>query len=307
MPKINNLKELIAKFSDETVARHYMEQLRWNGNPTCPHCGQDKPYKLKDGKSYRCKSKTCRKDFTVSVGSIFENSKIPLSSWLVAIYLCTAHKKGISSCQLARDLSITQKTAWFMIHRIREMVKPKVKPELKDIVEADVTWFGGKEKNKSVKKRMQLVTGERVPEKTPMFGMVDRNGSYTLTVVANEKAETLKPLISENADSEAVIITDGATAFTGLENEFKGHIVVNHSKGEYANGIYHNNTIEGAFSQMKRGIYGIYHQVSVKHLQRYCEEFCYRYNTRKLKDAERFELILRNTNGRLNYYELISN
>ncbi|PWU00826.1 MAG: IS1595 family transposase [Bacteroidetes bacterium] len=305
MTQFKNIQELIVRFSDPKACLEYVEQMRWNGNPVCPHCGQNKPYRLKDGKTFRCKSKTCKKDFTVTTKTIFENSKIALSKWLIALYICTNHKKGISSCQLARDIGTTQKTAWFMLHRLREMVRPKAIPELSEIVEIDTTWVGGKEKNKSKKKRAQLESGERTPKKAPVFGMVERNGNSVLISVPDEQSETLRPLINAVVDKDSIIVSDAATVHYGLENEYKEHVIINHSNDEYAKGIYNTNTIEGAFSQLKRGIYGIYHQVSVKHLQAYCHEFAYRYNTRKIKDSERFELSMRNTEGRIKYKTLI--
>ena len=144
MLEFKNYKDLMSKLSDEKVCREAMEQWRWNGSPFCPHCNGTKPYKLKDGKTYRCREKTCRKDFTVTVGTIFENSKIPLSTWMAAMFVITAHKKGISSCQLARDLGCTQKTAWFILHRIRHIMDEPNPEPLDNIVELDETYTGGK-------------------------------------------------------------------------------------------------------------------------------------------------------------------
>src|SRR5260221_14100638 len=144
MLEFENLKELMIALSDEKVCRQYMEQMRWGGEPFCPHCNATKPYKLKDGKSYRCSSRTCRKDFTVTVGTVFENSKIPLSTWLAALYILTAHKKGLSSCQLARDLGISQKKAWFVEHRLRIIMGDNNPEPLDNVVEADETDVGGK-------------------------------------------------------------------------------------------------------------------------------------------------------------------
>lgn len=303
--QFKNLKELMTRFSDDDVCRAYLEEQRWKGKPTCPHCGATRPYKLKDGKAYRCSSRFCKKDFSVTVGTMFENTKTPLSTWFAAIYLNMSHKKGISSCQLARDLGITQRTAWFLLHRIREMVKPKAEPVLTEHVMIDETYCGGKEKNKSKFKRLQLVNGERQVEKTPVFGLVQKGGLGVLRVVADAKGETLRPIINELIDKDATVVTDGATVHSSLEKEYKAHVIINHAAGEYARDGFTTNHIESVFALLKRTVYGTYHQVSPKHLQRYCTEVSHRYNTRKELDCIRFTGVLQNPNGRLTYAQLI--
>jgi transposase-like protein len=306
MTPINNLQELITRFSDEAVCRKYLEDMRWGGNPVCPHCGYGNPYRLKDGRAFRCKSKECKRDFSATVGTVMENSKIPLSKWLIGIYICTNHKKGISSCQLARDLSITQASSWFLIHRIREMIKPKTPQILQETVELDTTWVGGKVRNMSKTKRREITDNGYESKKIPVFGMVQRQGDSIMTVVPDEKNDTLKPIITQLVGKDTVLVSDAATVFNGLENDFKGHIIINHANNEYAVGEYSTNTIEGFFSILKRTIYGTYHNVSPKHLQTYCVEVSHRYNTRKIKDGERFELNMKNTHGRLKYNKLVN-
>src|ERR1019366_987398 len=175
MLEFKNYKELMSKLSDEKVCRDAMEQWRWNGEPFCPHCGGTKPYKLGDGKTYRCREKTCRKDFTVTVGTIFENSKIPLSTWIASIFVITAHKKGISSLQLSRDVGITQKTAWFVLHRIRYIMDEPNPEPLDQIVELDETYTGGKFAlmNRARRKKYQLLG---IDNKTAVMGFVQRDG-----------------------------------------------------------------------------------------------------------------------------------
>lgn len=298
-----NLKELMSRYSDDTVCRAYLEEVRWNGNPVCPHCQEHKPYKLKDGKTYRCKNINCKKDFTVTVGLIFENSKVPLSTWFAAIYLVTAHKKGISSHQLARDLGVTQKTAWFLNHRVREMFANEIDARMDGIVEMDETFIGGKWENMTKSKRAEM---RRIGKdnKIPVMGILQRDGKARLKVM--KSLYNFEILISSHVKPSAVVVTDSHPSHVGIEDSCKGHILINHSNDEYVNGIYHTNTVEGFFSMLKRGVYGIYHHVSPKHLHRYCEEFSYRYNYRRMKDNERFVLTLQNSNGRLKYKELIA-
>jgi transposase-like protein len=289
--QFKNLKEMMQNFSDERVCRAYMEEMRWGGNP----------YKLKDGKTYRCITKTCKKDFTVTVGTIFENSKVALSTWFAAIYLCTAHKKGVSSCQLARDLGITQKTAWFVLHRVRLIMGGNETDQFENIVEVDECYIGGKWGNMHNKKKKALMEAGQ-DNKTPVMGIVQRDGGTKLKVIGDC---TFKDIIRRNIDKTALVVTDTHLSYHGLNMEYAGHEMVNHSQGQYTNGIFYTNTVEGFFSQFKRSIIGIYHQVSPKHLQAYCNETSYRYDTRKIQDADRFRMTMQNTKGRLTYNNLI--
>lgn len=302
MKDYRNLKELMAHLSDEKVCQNYMEELRWNGNPICPHCGHSKPYRLKNGKTFRCSHAGCRKNFTVTVGTIFEKSRIPYSTWIAAIWLITGRKKGTSSCQLARDLGITQKTAWFIFHRIRHIMgEAETAPKLAEVVEADETYVGGKWANMHGRKRRELQdTG--TDNKTPVMGLVEREGRAKLTVIGKN---TFKEVVRDNVDKRAVMVTDSHISYVGLSQEYAGHGVVNHSKGEYKNGLFHTNSVEGFFSHFKRTIIGTYHQISPKHLQAYCDESAYRFNTRELTDKDRFIKTLSSPSGRLTYKKLI--
>ena len=287
---------------DESVCRAYMEEMRWNGNPVCPHCGEENPYKLKDGKTYRCRAKTCKKDFTVTVGTVFENSKVPLSTWIAATWVLSAHKKGISSCQLARDLGITQKTAWFVLHRLRLIMGDPEPEPLTNIVEVDETYVGGKWANMNKTRRAKMrEQGE--DNKVAVMGMVQRTGKAKLKVIGQA---TFKEVVRENVDKGAVVVTDTHLAYQGLDQEFAGHGTVNHSQFEYRNGIFYTNTVEGFFSLFKRTILGTYHQVSPKHLSAYCVESSYRFNSREIKDKDRFTRLISNAEGRLKYKELIA-
>jgi len=300
--EFKNFKELMTYLKDEDACREYYALLRWGGNPTCPHCGSPKPYKLKGGKLYRCSDKTCKKNFTVTVGTIFEKSKISLATWMGAVYLISAHKKGISSLQLGRDLGVTQKTAWFILHRIRHIMGDPAPAPLTNIVEVDETYVGGKFANMNRGKR-KYYQERNMDNKVAVMGLLERDGKAKLTVIGKN---SFKEVVRENVNPDALLITDTHLAYQGLAFEYAGHATVNHSQMQFRDGIAYTNSVEGFFSSLKRSIFGIYHQVSPKHLQQYCSETSYRYNTRKVTDKDRFILSMQNANGhRLTYNNLI--
>jgi transposase-like protein len=294
-----NLLEVAESFKTDQECRDYLEQLRWNGKRTCPHCGCAKTYKYKSGKIFKCGK--CRMQFSVTKGTIFESSHVPLRKWFFAMYLMTSHKKGISSCQLARDIGVTQKTAWFMAHRIRLVIKAKsFRKPLEGTIEADETYIGGKSGNKRHHKR-----GRSLSQKTPVFGMVEReSGEVRCQPVERTNKACLQSIIHENVKPHSKLFTDDWPAYRSLGKEYV-HEVIYHSYKQYVNGEVHTNTIEGFWSLLKRGILGIYHYVSPKHLARYCDEFGYRFNTRKSDDTPRFDKALANCEGRLTYAALI--
>jgi hypothetical protein len=298
-----NLQQLFDTFKDEATCREYLEQQRWNGNVECPFCGCTKVYRTNRG--FKCADKFCAKKFTVTVGTIYENSKVGLRTFFAALYLISSSKKGISSLQLSRQLGITQKSAWFVLHRIREMLKEKAPQSLGNTVEVDETYIGGKYKNKhkSVRKAAHESNASHTDNKTCVVALLERNNKVKTHVHTN-KALTLKDMVRLHVDKSATIYTDSLTAYKGLDKEFAGHEIVNHYEEEYVRGHVYTNSVEGFFSILKRGIYGIYHQVSPKHLQRYCDEFAARYNTRDIKDNDRFELAVKNSEGRLTYNQL---
>jgi transposase-like protein len=295
--KFKSLMDFDKKFPDEQSCRDRLEQARWHGEPVCAQCGSvRKIYHVADGKLLKCAD--CRRQFSVRVGTIFEDSALPLKKWFLAIYILNAHKKGISSCQLAKDIEVTQKTAWFMLHRIRYATKHNtfMKP-LNGIVEVDETFVGGRADGRGHR--------DKFNNKTPVFGMVERQGEVRAMPVPQTNASCLMPIINSNISPDAVIMSDDYSVYDNLGRTLKDHKVVNHSKKEYVRGEAHTNTIEGFWSLMKRGINGIYHHVSQEHLHRYTDEFAYRYNSRKSTDPERFENFLERVEGRLTYKKLI--
>lgn len=304
-----NLRELITSMPDETTCRNYLIKERWNGEVACPYCECKRVTVIEGGKRFKCNHKDCKKNFSVTVGTIMEASKIPLTKWLTAIYLITAHKRGISSYQLGRDLGVSQKTSWFMIHRIREALRKKDATVLgeNDVVEADETFVGGKFGNMNKKRRKQFQdVADPMANKTTVLGVIERNGELVAKVMPKKNTLKIPQTITELVKPDATLITDSSNMYNRIVHNYNYHSV-NHGIHEYVKeGGIHTNTIEGAFSHFKRMIIGTYYQISGKHTQRYCDEFAYRYNLRKMKDADRFTLTMGKLIGRLTWNDLVS-
>ncbi len=299
-----SIRELIKAFPDEQTCINHLEELRWSGNVVSPFDATSKVYKCA-GNKYKCKN--TGKYFNVRTGTLFDNTKIELQTWFLAIYIITSHKKGISSVQLAKDLDVTQKTAWFMNHRIRNCFGMSNEQE-GDVIEMDETFVGGKTKNKSKAKRKELsAKGRGYVHQTMVVGMLERGAGVKAKVVipANPTMTVLHGLIKDNLKAGTTVITDGHGGYKNMPSEYK-HEIVEHSKNIYVRGPFHTNSIEGFWSILKRGIFGIYHQVSEKHLQRYVDEFSFRYNSRSIDECKRFNLLLANSNNRLTYKSLIN-
>ena len=311
-----SLIELNDYFKEEKTCHEFLALQIWdNGKPVCPFCNSTKVYVTKsrstkpskrDIPEYRCASKECSKKFSVTKGTIFESSKIPLRTWYAAIYLLTSGKKGISSVQLAEQLQVTQKTAWFLNHRIREMYKETAPDMLEGVVEADETYVGGKNKNRHENKKVKDAGGRSLADKTAVLGLLQRDGKVLTFVVPSVGADILHPIMIDHVAPGSTLITDSYTSYQGL-NDTYNHIRVKPEEGTYkTEGDLHTNGIENFWSTFKRGYVGIYHYMSPKHLHRYTSEFGYRFNNRENSGVEKFQDIVKNSNkSRLTYENLI--
>jgi transposase-like protein len=288
-------------FHNDAKAREWLEGHLWPDGPVCPHCGSVNATKL-TGKAHRPgvhQCNDCREQFTVTVGTLYERSKIGLSKWLMATYLLSASKKGMSTRQLSRMLGVSVKSTWFMMHRIRESMREHAgETEAlggpNKVVEADETYVGGKAKNKAF--------GEP-PKKEPVVALVERDGKVRSFHVQAVSRDTLRPILFQQIDRASYLMTDEAPVYKSHGKQFKGHGTVNHSIKEYVRGTFwHTNTVESYFSIFKRGITGNYQWVSAKHLKRYLGEFDFRYNSRDMTDLERTVLAAKGIQGkRLTY------
>ncbi len=287
-------------FQDEEKARIYLESLRWSNGVICPHCGCVGEHYRLTGESHRkglLKCADCRKQFSVTVGTVFERSKVKLHVWLLAVHLVCAAKNGMSSMELHRVIGVTQKTAWFMLGRIREAMKPDgggLMGTGGGTVEADETYWGNTKRSLAAKN----YKGRGGEHKEKIFSLVERGGKVCSFHVPSVSGATLKPILMSQVATDAHLMTDEARVYMAIGKEFASHNVVTHSKGEYVRGHVYTNTIEGFFSRLKRGLVGTYHHVSAFHLKRYVVEFDFRYNTRKSTDTERLMTLIGGIGGK---------
>lgn len=302
-PETISFYEFFQQFPDEEAARLFFEKKRWPQGVACAHCGSLEVSECKDHKPmpYRCKS--CRKHFSVRVGMVLSESRLPLHKWLMAIYMMTTARKGIPSTQMARELGVTQKTAWFLAQRIRETWVASQGGDMGPTVEVDETYIGGKERNKHADKKLHA--GRGAVGKTAVMGIMERGGKVVAGPIAHANGPTLKGVIRGYVAKGSTVYTDSHRGYKGLSGY--NHHSVNHGVGEYVRDQAHTNGIESFWALLKRGYYGIYHHMSAKHLHRYVNEFSFRHNTAKVDTIKFIEFTAERMLGhRLTYKDLIN-
>jgi len=292
------LLEAIIFFSNQENCLNYLIARRpeWKDGVVCPRCGSSKVGFLKNQLRWQCSVNHERRQFSIKVGTIMEDSPIGLDKWLPAMWMLQNSKNGISSCEIARALGVTQKTAWFLLHRIRLAQQGKQSGKLAGEVEVDETFIGGKSRNMHKDKRARVITGTGGKDKTVVMGMMERGGSVRAFVVDNRRKKELQKQIRDHVEAGSAIFSDELKSYDGLESDYQ-HAVINHAV-EYVNDKVHTNGMENFWSLLKRGLHGTYISVEPFHLFRYIDEQACRFNNRKMDDAERFENVVREIGGK---------
>ncbi len=283
----NSIIALANHFNSEKRCRDFITEQRWHKVVVCPFCGSIHVYTCSNGDNqFKCGD--CHKRFSCLVGTIFQNTKLPLQKWFMAMYLISSHKKGISSHQLGRDLHITQKSAWYILHKVRTLFGQYDTPALQGEIELDEMYLGGRETNKHESKKTEGTQGRSTKTKTPIFGMVQRDGKACAMKVENTRAETLLPIIKQFCVEHSMLFTDELSSYGMVGSAGYQHAIIRHGMKEYCRGNVTTNRIEGFWAHFKRMVFGMYHYVSREYLQRYIDEAIYRYNTRKNSESWRF-------------------
>jgi transposase-like protein len=302
MQTFDTIIQLMAAIPEEQTAIDHFTAMRWKNGSYCPYCGSVRVYHFSNKRTHKCGD--CRQRFSIKVGTIFEDSKIDLRVWMIAIWLITSHKKGIASTQLAKNLGVTQKTAWFMTQRLRYAIRTKsFNAWLDGNIEADEMYHGGKERNKHASKRKGGTQGGS--GKLAVLGLLQRSGELHTSLASDTKGETPTGIIKANVLPGSNLMTDANSAFSRLGSVYN-HQRVNHHIGEYARGLVHTNGIESVWSLFRRQIIGTHHFLSFKHFSRYLGEMTWRFNRRSMGKGNRVNALLEAANGRLTHKELIA-
>jgi transposase-like protein len=303
MESIKTLQEAIIHFQSFENCHKMMVGLRWpDGKVKCPHCGSEKVTYLAKNRVWKCYTGHSMPKFSLKTGTVFEDSPLGLDKWLPALWLVVNCKNGISSCELARDLGVTQKTAWFMAHRLRFALTEGGFGLLSGEVEADETFIGGKARNMHLTERKHRITGTGGKDKTAVMGILQRGGKVRTAVVPNRKKSALQAEVRKHVEAGAALYTDALLSYEGLEGDY-AHKVIDHAV-QYVDGRVHTNGLENFWSLLKRGIGGTYVSVEPFHLFRYLDEQTFRYNYRKeINDYDRFKLALSQITGKRLTYE----
>lgn len=287
-----SVRSFMNRFPNETACRKYLENKRWpQGDKSCPHCKSiRKIYTYKDGITYKCAD--CKKQFSLTKGTIFEKTKIPLADWFYIIYKFVTQRKGLSSYEVSRQIGITQPNALYMLHRIYKACGNTGEREmLEGIVEIDETFVGGKNRFRHYNKRKKGIQGRSTVDKVPIIGMLARGGNIRLLKVSRLEKKPMQTLIRNMIKHDSVVATDEYLNYNGL-NKWFHHGQCNHGAYQYVNSIFHTNTLEGAWGLFKRSIIGVHHQISRRLMRLYCNAFEFRYNHRKFETKDSFEILL---------------
>jgi transposase-like protein len=308
LPIPETLLEAVRYFSDLKVCHEYMVGIKWpDGKIVCPKCGGDRLGQIKSRCMLQCKNKECRKQFSAKVGTIFEDSPLGLDKWFVSVWCIANAKNGISSCELARAIGVTQKTAWHMLHRIRLSMRTKSFRKISGQIESDESFFGGKSKFMHKARRAKMIPGRGKQGKIIAHGLLERGGEVRVSVVQDHTKKTLQERIRTNVEPGASIFTDTLRSYDGLDDEYV-HGTVDRSAKQYVNGVIHTNGMENFWSLVKRCLKGTYVAVAPWHLFRYLDEETFRFNERKKTDGDRFQETMQGVLGkRLMYKSLIGN
>jgi transposase-like protein len=295
-PEPTTLQEAVVYFSNPDNCREYLVARRWPNGVTCPRCGSDNVLFLEKYNRWHCRQGHKAPQFTLKTGTVMEDSPIGLDKWLAAMWQIVNCKNGISSCEVHRAIGVTQKTAWFMDHRIRFALGMDSGEKLSGHVEADETFIGGKARNMHVGARKRRITGTGTKDKTAVMGIMERGGKVRTSVVANRKKHALQTEVKKHVEAGSALYTDALLSYEGLASDY-AHQVIDHAV-QYVDGQVHTNSLENFWSLLKRGISGTYVSVEPFHLFRYLDEQAYRFNNRNMTDAERFDAAVKGIVGK---------